>query len=295
MEKIASQLSAQAAPAPFIVGAPRSGTTLLRMMMDAHPQLAVPPETGFVGALAVAEHQQMARKDVFDLIANSPSWSDYHIARADFEKELSNLSDFEPASYVRCFFRLYAQRFGKSRWGDKTPTHSRHMESIARLLPEARFIHIIRDGRDVACSLRKLWFAPSRDYSKLGVYWAKTVQNARTQGVRVPHYLEVRYEDLIIRTREVLSLICEFLDLTYDPCMIRYHEHSNIRLQEHEERRRSDGSILVTKQQRLAQQRLVARPPDGSRIGAWRTVMSADDERRFVEGAAGMLKAFQYQ
>jgi len=84
---------------PIIVGAPRPGTTLLRFMLDTHPEMAIPPETGF---LALFPH----------------------------------------------FYQLYASRFAKPRWGDKTPSYCHHMQNIEEVLPEAHFIHIIRDGRD---------------------------------------------------------------------------------------------------------------------------------------------------
>lgn len=71
------------------------------------------------------------------------------------------------AEGVRLFYRLYARRHGKARWGDKTLLYRLHLTEIEKILPEAHFIHSIRDGRDVALSLREVWFAPSQDISAL--------------------------------------------------------------------------------------------------------------------------------
>jgi hypothetical protein len=117
---------------------------------------------------------------------------------------------------VRAFYELYAQRFGKPRWGDKTPRYSLILASIESLLPEARFIHVIRDGRDVALSLRETWFAPAHDMPTLAQYWKTQVEHARKLGARRHYYLEVRYEALVHQTRETLKQICCFIDLPFE-------------------------------------------------------------------------------
>jgi len=62
--------------------------------------------------------------------------------------ELQKITPFHVDAAIRCFYRLYAAQLGKERWGDKTPSYGRHMRAIEQVLPEACFIHIIRDGRD---------------------------------------------------------------------------------------------------------------------------------------------------
>ena len=70
---------------------------------------------------------------------------------------------FDLTRALRTFYRLYAEKFGKSRWGDKTPMYFASMGAVQRVLPEARFIHVIRDGRDVALSIKDLWFRTRLD------------------------------------------------------------------------------------------------------------------------------------
>src|SRR5881394_462023 len=147
-------------PASFVVGVARSGTTLLRLMLDAHPDLAIPHETHFLPAvLALAGDAD--RDELFRRVTEFETWPDLGLDAHDYRRAIEGVEPFDLATGVRVFYRLYAARFGKVRWGDKTPPYLGHLAAIERLLPEARFVHLIRDGRDVAVSLEPLWFAPS--------------------------------------------------------------------------------------------------------------------------------------
>jgi len=146
-------------PMPIIIGAPRSGTTLLRFMIESHPSIAIPPETGFLpygaGLMFVPF---AARKLLFKIVTSyprsAPKWQDFCLDKQDFWNELQKIQPFDVSEGFRAFYRMYAQRQRKLRYGDKTPGYCKHIKSVARVLPEAHFIHIIRDGRDVALSLR---------------------------------------------------------------------------------------------------------------------------------------------
>ena len=176
-------------PMPIIVGAPRSGTTLLRLMLDSHPDMAIPPETGFLfAALVLKKGHDMTVEQLVNTITqypeNAPNWSDFQIPVEDLVRRLKTINPFDLVEGVRCFYQLYAQRFGKSRWGDKTPDYSLQIQAIGEMLPEAHFIHIIRDGRDAALSLRSTWFTPSRDMRVLAQYWHDRVDSARNASLR---------------------------------------------------------------------------------------------------------------
>ena len=279
---------------PVIVGAPRSGTTMLRLMLDAHPQLAIPPETGFL-VLAPAlksEGQRLQTEDFVEAITNfppeMPAWLDFGIPLADFRRELDRIRSFDVADGFRAFYRLYAGRFGKSRWGDKTPLYALHLCDIADTLPEAHFIHVIRDGRDVSLSLRQCWFSPSQDMKILAAHWQRHVAEGRRQGACCRRYIEVRYEALVRQPAAVLEEICAFVGLPYVSQLERYHETAMVRLSEHRGRQSSDGLLAITPEERLEQQRLATRPPDPSRIEAWKETMTAV-ERSDFEGVAGDL------
>ena len=169
---------------PFIVGAPRSGTTLLRLMLDANSQMAIPPETGFIPALAaISQSDDMSLETFLETVTSFPpeasNWLDFGISQEAFRLELAFLSPFTPSEGIRCFYRTYAGRFAKPRYGDKTPAYCHSIPLIEQMLPEAAFIHVIRDGRDSCLSLRPMWFSPGPDMKVLADYWRKNVLAAR--------------------------------------------------------------------------------------------------------------------
>lgn len=285
-------------PMPVIVGAPRSGTTLLRFMLDAHPLLAIPPETGFLAA-DPALLGQLGPRDFAGFVEQFPpgasGWQDHCIDSAHWRQALARLEPFRPAGAFRCFYRLYAARFGKPRWGDKTPGYVFHMTQIERMLPEAHFIHLIRDGRDLALSWRQTWFAPGPDMKTLASHLQASVRAGLRGRVEVAHCLEVRYEELIADPQSVLARVCAYIGIDVHPAMPRYHQHSAARLAEHAERRRSDGSLLVGHEERLGQQRLTTQPPDRSREQAWQGTLTAAERAQFAAEAGDLLAELGYE
>jgi hypothetical protein len=271
---------------PFVVGVPRSGTTLLRLMLDAHPELAIPHETHFLPSLL--REPPDSREAFFRRVTEFSTWKDLSTPQELFWDALCRLEPFDVIEGVRAFYRLYAGLRGKSRWGDKSPPYCLHIETIQRALPEARFIHILRDGRDVAVSLRPLWFAPGTSMQSLAAQWVEQITEARRQGQGKPFYLEVRYEDLIAQPEREMQRICRFVDLRYDPAMEDYHQSARSRLSEVETHRSPEGQVLITKEERLHLHRFTSQPPEPSRIGRWRTELT----RKMVdayEGIAGEL------
>jgi hypothetical protein len=283
------------APVPVIVGAPRSGTTLLRMMLDAHPDLAIPPETHFLPALARLDgHAPSLRARFVEVLEAQVRWRDLGIDGETLRAELATAEHFDPTVGVRTIYRLYAQRQGKPRWGDKTPDYSAWMPEIERLLPEARFVHVLRDGRDVVLSLRDSWFAPSS--LEVAAYeWHKRVITARRAAPAVGHYMEVRYEDLVREPRAQLERVCRFVELPFHESMLAYHETAPQRLDEVGPVVGPDGSVLASKEQRLAAHRRLATPPDRSRTARWRAEMRPLEIARVERTTAGLLDALRYQ
>ena len=287
------------APMPIIVGAPRSGTTLLRFMLDSHPEVAIPPETGFlVIDPTLSAEPEVLRSSFLEWVTgyppDAPTWADFGIPAERLGQALLDLEPFRVADGFRLFYRMYAERFGKPRYGDKTPLYCRHLPEVRHLLPEAHFIHLVRDGRDVAHSLRHLWFSEGDDMAALARQWVRDVSMARTEGASCPHYLEVRYETLVQRPAEVLTDICEFLQLRYDPAMLAYHQRTPKRLKEFGSRMRRDGSLLIDRAQRVRQQAMTMRPPDPGRIGAGQRALSGEETRQFCEIAGDLLQTLGY-
>ena len=283
-------------PMPFIVGVPRSGTTLLRLMLDAHPQLAIPPETGFIPALLDARERGGNPAERFVATLTSfPTWEDFDLSAGELRAAVAALRPFDTGEALRAFYRLYAARLGKPRYGDKTPNYALLVNRIEHLLPEARFVHVIRDGRDVALSVRGLWFSPGQDMESLARDWRDRIQTTRTLGRRCRHYLEVRFEALIFESGPTLRRICEFLDLPHDPRVERYHETAPERLLEFKDRKRADGSVVITREERFHNQRLSAGPPEPGEVGRYKRDMSTVERARFESVAGGLLKDLGYE
>ena len=278
---------------PFVVGVARSGTTLLRLMLDAHPELAIPHETHFIPA--ALQEPQASREAFFRRLAEFSTWEDLSTPAERFAEELRRVEPFNVPDGLRAFYRLYAETHGKPRWGDKTPSYNLHMRTIHAALPEARFIHLLRDGRDVAVSLRHLWFSPGESMETLAAYWADQIVETRRQGQGTPFYLEVRYEDLITRPVRELERICRFIDLPYASEMLTYHHSARRRLDEVETRRDADGRVVITKEERLHNHRFTSQPPEPSRIGRWRTEMTSAMLAAFEEAAGEMLDDLGYE
>lgn len=286
-------------PMPIVVGAPRSGTTLLRFMLDAHPDLAIPPETGFLPTVASLSPDTAGAQAAVDTLIGFPSgasaWNDFGLDAETF-RTLSDVQDaYAPVDVVRAFYRSYAARFDKPRWGDKTPTYCHHIAKVGALLPEAHFVHIIRDGRDVAQSIKPLWFSPGESVEVRAAFWKECVRAARDQSVAVSgRYLEIRYEALVASPERALARVCDFLDLPYDPAMLDYYRTAGMRLREHGDRRRDDGSLLVSRETRLRQQAMTMQPPQTARVGAWHDTMAPDERDRFERVAGDLLSDLGY-
>lgn len=285
---------------PVIVGSPRSGTTLLRFMLDSHSELAIPPETGFLtlGAKLGGRGNRL-REKFFRAIVNypgqSPVWPDFEVPEETFRAALSEISPFNVSEGYRAFYRLYAARQGKPRWGDKTPIYCLSLDDIRRVLPEAHFIHIIRDGRDAALSLRGMWFSPGHGMETQAAYWRECVLAARRAGLGRRDYMEVRYEDLILKTSETLERVCDYVGLSFEPAMLSYYTRTPERLREHKGRSRADGTPLLTPEERFRQQERTTAPPDPGRVFAWKRVMSAVERRSFQLVAGDLLNELGYE
>ena len=300
LHRAQNPLAPRLPPMPIIVGSPRSGTTLLRFMLDSHAELAIPPETGFLslGPKFRGRGDEL-REKFFRALTNfpreAPAWPDFEISEESFRASLTEIEPFTVAEGYRAFYRLYAARFGKSRWGDKTPLYCMELSAIGKILPEARFIHIIRDGRDAALSLRRMWFSPGWEIEKQAAYWRDCVLAARRAGAGRPDYIEVRYEDLILKTRETLNRICTFIELDYDDAMLSYYTRTPERLKEHKGRLLPDDTVLRSQEQRLGQQKRTMEPPDPGCVFAWRSAMSADEKERFRLVAGDLLSDLGYE
>jgi len=230
-------------PYVFIVGCPRSGTTLLQRMVNAHPQVAIAPESHWIPHLyekpwALKENGLVEHKLVRELAAH-PKFARMGIGREELKKLEKLGRTGYPLTYSRlvtAIFDLYGKAHGKRLVGDKTPDYVRRIGILHKLWPEARFVHVIRDGRDVCLSMREWSKARPKpgDFmtwkndpvSTAAWWWGFNVRHGREAGRSLASrlYYELRYEALVACPREECERLCGFLELPFDEAMLRFHE-----------------------------------------------------------------------
>jgi hypothetical protein len=285
-------------PAPFVVGLTRSGTTLLRMMLDAHPELAIPPETHFVPDLIKAARAGGGVEEMLAAMTSNRTWEDFGIEAAEMRARLEEVDSSDGATAVRAFFTAYAERQGKPRWGDKTPAYMLSIQRIGRTLPEARFVHLIRDGRDVALSQSERALNQQPPPPEQAARWVKRIGKAREQAATLkgPRYVEARYEDLVREPETTLRRICAFVELPWDEAMLTYHERSAERLAEMAGSLRAEGGHAEQAAgYRVANHAPTTRPPDPAKLDKWRREMAPEDVRAYEAVAGDLLEELGYE
>ncbi len=281
-------------PFPVIVGCPRSGTSLLAVMLDAHSQLAIPPETTFLPrVMGMRGESASLRSEFFQTVSTDrvsvSNWSDFGLDIDAFRHRLEAIRPFTLAAGVRAFYEMYTQSQAKNRAGDKTPGYVYTMDHIQALLPEAHFIHVIRDPRDTVLSWRKAWFAPTQDLGALGQFWRQHIEVGRRLGTSLRHYMELRFEDLVDHPERELRRVCAFVGLDYEPGMLDFASRGEARIAQLQGRQTLDGR-MVSREERTSIHANLAKSPRRDRVGVWRQEMPASEQRR-VEAAAGPLLA----
>jgi hypothetical protein len=282
-------------PAPIIVGVGRSGTTLLRLMLDAHPDVAIPTETHFLADLQLDKLSRLSHDEFLRIVTEGMTWPNLVLDKTEFSAAVRAIQPFSAGAALRCFFRSYAALFGKSRWGDKTPRYRSCMSTIQSVLPEAHFIHIVRDGRDTALSYRGLWFGPGDDIATQARFWVAEIEAARRQAPELLHYREVRYEDLVAQPEATLRSLCLELQLPFEPVMLEYHYHAADRLAEFKHVFGPEGVALPDLRGFVAIHSLTNRPPDVGRVGRWQIEMPDEDQRLYESIAGPLLRELGYE
>lgn len=280
-------------PYQFVVGCPRSGTTLVQRMLDHHPSLAVVNDGHFIPAAIdgltpapdmplTAEIAERARS--FRTRSGKTGFFRLGLPDAAVDEAASRAGTY--AGFVSDLYAEVARRHGKPLAGDKTPDYVRHLALLRTLFPWARFVHVIRDGRSVALSLREwaavgkgparydLW--TSEPVAMCALWWRWQVRSGLRDGrdLGPKHYREVRYEELVMNPARVLRDLTDFLELPFAPEMLRYHEGKV---------RHDPG--LSAKQAWL---------PPVSGLRDWRKAMAAADLEVFEAVAGDLLTQLGY-
>jgi hypothetical protein len=284
-------------PPLFIIGNPRSGTTLLRLMLTNHQNIVIPPECGF--AVWFYEKYKFA---IFSETLVESFIKDLSTAKKietwdlDYSKLLDYILTAQPSSYpdiVEAVYKFYGHANGRTflRWGDKNNFYLHHIDTIREMYPCAHFIHIIRDGRDVACSYRALQrsnvvskYAPHLPYNvkDIAIEWSANIQKIRSSFDKNhwDNVYEIRYEDLVSQPGDELEKICAFLDEPYDIEMERFFIKNQIEQQEPVE-------FLQWKAKTIEK-------PTTSEIGKYKDELTLEEIKEFESLSASILSLYNY-
>jgi Sulfotransferase family len=261
-------------------------------MVDAHPQVAVVNEARFIPRYFKSRTGLTPEGFVTpELIPKLLEHRRFHKLKIDREDVERLINTDEPASYssfVSAIFDLYGQREGKSLVGDKTPSYVLSLPTLHGLWPTAKFVHIIRDGRDVCLSMlnwlsekgqvaarrRATW--TEDPVSTAALWWKHRVRLGREDGnaLRPELYYEIRYETLVSQPATECAALCDFLGLPHDDAMLRFYEG----------REKADFGLDAKRAWR----------PITPGLRDWGSQMTLDDMERFEAAAGDLLEELGY-
>lgn len=279
-------------PFVFVVGCPRSGTTLLRRILNAHSLIAIPKvETHWIPKFYKKgdglTDDGMVTRAFIDILLAYHRFPRMGIGRRELEEMLGERSDLSFAEFVAQIFDFYGSTHGKALVGDKTPGYVRFIELLHSLFPAAKFIHLVRDGRDVGLSMlawNRLHKTAGRITSfdddpvtTTALYWEWLVRLGLESGEALPdgYYHQVSYESLVNTTEQASREMCEFLKVPFDKAMLQYHAG-----------RESRDVALSAKKAWL---------PPTTGLRDWRVQMSADEILRFEAASGDLLNMLGYE
>jgi hypothetical protein len=257
-------------------------------MLNAHSTLAIPAESHFIVPMA-QRREHFERPEGFAIgsfaeeLIQDPRFRLWDLPPAHVREALADVEPTTLQDAFRTVFALYAEREGKLGYGDKTPGYVRELGLLAELFSEARFVHIIRDGRDVILSLLEMEWAREQapeGFDRLARFWGNNVMRGMDAGrlLGPGRYHEVRYERLIDEPEPVLREVCEFLALAFEQQMLTYHEQL---------------PTFARSLRRPQDHRRLALPPTRG-LRDWRAELSGSDRRRFEQIAGEALERAGY-
>lgn len=274
----------------FILGNPRSGTSLFRLMLNNHPEIVVPPECGFAEWLYEEFGGEGMNENTYrEFLLKVFNTRKFETWNLNFDDILYSIKESKPNNYqelVREVYRGYARKSGKKSayFGDKNNYYINNVEKIEEIFPGCKKIFIVRDGRDVACSYLELehkkissMYSPNltKDVTKIAKEWRKSVEVMThwTAGGA----LNIRYEDLVLDPNATLKKVCEFLNVAYSENMLDYYKNND----EPEEFKAWKGKTFE--------------PIEGSSVGRYKRDLSLGQLAAFENISKEMLKKAGYE
>lgn len=225
----------------FIIGNPRSGTTLFRLMLNKHSSISVPPEAGFLIWLYEKYSNITNNTDYTNFINDLKetkkieSWNINYNELNDFLQNSEISSYTELIDKVYEFYTLHVINKQVKLYGDKNNYYLNHIDLLATMYPNAKFIHIIRDGRSIAVSYKELMqkdmkskYSPNlpTKIKDIATEWTTNISTIEKsfEKLATDNILTIRYEDLVLTPEITLIKVCTFLDIEFEEQMLEYYK-----------------------------------------------------------------------
>jgi sulfotransferase family protein len=291
-------------PYVFIVGCARSGTTLLQRLINAHSQIAITPESHWICRLFEQNRgltqEGMVTPELVPLLLEdlNPRFVRLNIGQEELLNLVASDRPVHYASFISGIFDLYGKAKGKELVGNKTPGFVRKIHTLHALWPQARIVHLIRDGRDVCLSminrpLHHVNRGPLCTWAQdpvttAGLWWEWSVKLGRQAGNSLGSrlYYEMRYESLVAQPAEECTALCRFLGLPYQEEMLHFHEGRKRIAPPSDAKHAWLPSTGDAPEFRLR--------PITVGLRDWRSQMSHEDVERFEAAAGGLLDELGY-
>jgi LPS sulfotransferase NodH len=209
---------------------PRSGTTLLCAMLDAHPDISIAPETHFFtkSPVPLADASAVARDQTLAFLRDEPGVQDMDLLEEEWHA-IRTLAGPEarPVDLFAALLRTYASRSGASVWGEKTPDHLASFPDMAQVFPGAAFVVITRDPRDVYLSQQSMVWNRDTIVETASTWRRYAMATERYRSHYDERFIDLRYEDLLRDPSQILADICALLEVSFEPDMLAFHEHAD--------------------------------------------------------------------
>ena len=280
------------APRPFfIIGYPRSGTTLLRAILSLRHDIFIPPENGSLGRMirAFGSHRtqawQVTVKAVLRAFCKGYEFHHWDIDLAAVQRSAESLPQ-EERTLAELFNLIYLHYGslhtpGKTRWGDKSaPGYAHHLQKIDYVFPHAQYIHIVRDGRDCIASAVKAGFF-GKSFIRAAYAWKDTIRECRRFSRKIhpqTRFFELRYEDLASSPQKEISAVCRFLAIEPTPEMLHY-----------------TGIHSITDMKTIPHHQNVIKPIFRDSIGSWQRQLPSSELHSIMRIIGKELAFFGYQ
>lgn len=204
----------------FIIGCGRSGTTLLKDLLNSSSEIKFPPESHFLLEFYKLYGDPKTEQDALRIMSRLRKH--YRFRRFHLDIKDEEIKDFRSYSaFIDYIYHKFADKYEAPRWGEKTPHYVKNVDDILKLFPHAKFIHIIRDGRDVALSLIAREWGPNNIYCAAKHWKSYVSAGLRANEKLGDSCLQMKYEDLLAHPKETMQKVAKFIGIEYTDDLLK--------------------------------------------------------------------------